>query len=170
MFTPGENGLALSAPMVYGLFIAFFILIVLVIILFLRQNALNKRYRSFFRGKNGKNIEEAIRARIDEIDRLKENDVLLDQRLDLLEKHKAGAFQKCGIVKYDAFKEMGGKLSFAYAMLDEDNNGFLINSIHSREGCYTYIKEIIKGVSYIELSEEENEALNTAMQVTEGRE
>ena len=68
-----------------------------------------------------------------------------------------------GLVKYDAFHEMGGKLSFSLAMLDEKNNGYIINAMHSREGCYTYIKEIIDGNSVIVLAEEEQEALNQAM-------
>ena len=72
-------------------------------------------------------------------------------------------FQRVGIVKYDAFNEMGGKLSFAIAMLDGNNSGWIINAMHSREGCYTYIKEIIKGESYIELAEEEAEALDKAI-------
>ena len=71
--------------------------------------------------------------------------------------------QKIGIVKYDAFSEMGGKLSFALVMLDKSNNGFVINSMHSREGCYTYIKEIINGESFIALGDEEQEALNKAL-------
>ena len=50
-------------------------------------------------------------------------------------------------------------------MLNEENSGYIINSIHSREGCYTYIKEIIKGESFIALSDEENEAFETAKQV-----
>ena len=72
-------------------------------------------------------------------------------------------FHKLGIVKYDAFHEMGGKLSFSLAMLDMRNNGFIINAMHTREGCYTYIKEIIDGNSVIVLSEEEQEALKRAM-------
>ena len=72
-------------------------------------------------------------------------------------------FRKTGIVKYDAFNEMGGKLSFAVAILDSNNNGWILNAMHSREGCYTYIKEIIKGESYIELAEEEAEALDKAI-------
>ena len=72
-------------------------------------------------------------------------------------------FRKTGIVKYDAFNEMGGKLSFAVAMLDNDNSGWILNAMHSREGCYTYINEIIKGESYIELAEEEAEALDKAI-------
>ena len=67
------------------------------------------------------------------------------------------------LVKYDAFNEMGGKLSFSLAMLDVKNNGFIINAMHTREGCYTYIKEIIDGNSVIVLSGEEQEALNNAM-------
>ena len=53
---------------------------------------------------------------------------------------------------------MGGKLSFALAMLDNNNTGWIINAMHSREGCYTYVKEIVKGESYVELAEEEAEA------------
>ena len=46
-------------------------------------------------------------------------------------------YQKMGLIKYDAFNEMGGKLSFSLAMLDVRNNGFIINAMHTREGCYT---------------------------------
>ena len=58
---------------------------------------------------------------------------------------------------------MGGNLSFALTLLDGNNNGYIINSMHSREGCYNYIKEIVKGESYIELSEEESESLSRAI-------
>ncbi len=54
-------------------------------------------------------------------------------------------------------------MSFALAMLDKSNNGYVINAIHSREGCYTYAKEIIKGESYITLGEEEKKALDKAI-------
>ena len=57
---------------------------------------------------------------------------------------------------------MGGKLSFALALLDNNDTGFVINAMHSREGCYTYIKEIIKGESYIVLGDEEKEAVEIA--------
>ena len=73
-------------------------------------------------------------------------------------------FQKVGLVKYDAFHEMGGKLSFSLALLNESNDGFVMNAVHSREGCYTYIKEIIDGNSIIVLADEEKEALEMAME------
>ena len=76
-----------------------------------------------------------------------------------MEKLYNGSLHKYGIVKYDAFEDMGGKLSFVLALLDKDNTGFLLNAIHSRENCFLYIKEIVNGESYIMLSDEEVEAL-----------
>ena len=73
------------------------------------------------------------------------------------------AFQKCGLVKYDAYQQMGGLLSFSLALLDENNNGLIINSVHSTEGCYTYTKEVRNGVCELELSNEERVALDQAM-------
>ena len=58
---------------------------------------------------------------------------------------------------------MGGQLSFSLALLDENNTGFIINSVHSTEGCYSYTKEIRNGTSAIDLSAEEAEALAMAM-------
>jgi hypothetical protein len=54
-------------------------------------------------------------------------------------------------------------MSFALAMLDMNNTGFVMNAIHSKEGCYTYIKEIVKGESYIVLGQEEKDALRQAV-------
>ena len=72
-----------------------------------------------------------------------------------------------GCVMYDAFIQLGGMLSFCLALLDENNNGFILNSVHSAEGCYSYTKEIINGESSISLGEEEKQALLKAMNVTE---
>ena len=146
----------------YGLCIGVFVLIIIIIMLFIRQNALQKKYDIFMKGKTGRTLEDALKKRVEELDSIKETNEMLDLRLRNVERSMSKAFQKSGIVKYDAFKELGGKLSFAVALLDDENNGFIINSIHSREGSYSYIKEIIKGKSYISLSDEEKEALDMA--------
>ena len=80
-----------------------------------------------------------------------------------LYKQIEAAYQKMGLVKYDAFDQMGGQLSFSLALLDENDNGFILNSVHSAEGCYSYTKEIKNGVSAISLGTEEAEALAIAM-------
>jgi hypothetical protein len=58
---------------------------------------------------------------------------------------------------------MGGKLSFALCMLDKTNNGYVVNVMHSNNGCFAYIKEIVNGKSYIELGEEEQKAVDEAV-------
>ena len=98
-----------------------------------------------------------------EVDRLveisKNQSIEIKRLKDILSK----TTNKIGIVKYDAFPDVGGKLSFALAMLDESNSGFVLNAIHSREGCYTYVKEIVNGESYIVLGQEEKDALRQAV-------
>lgn len=148
----------------YSMIAGMALLFLLIIILFIRQSSLHKKYRSFMKGRGGKSIEELLKARIDDIDSLKENDSIINKDMRYLRKSVENSYQKCGIVKYDAFKEMGGKLSFSLALLNDQNSGFIFNSIHSREGSYTYIKEIIKGESYVALGDEEAEALEIAKQ------
>ena len=148
----------------------FLFLFILVIILFIlnlnvtmKYNRLKSSYATFMRGKDGKTLEESMRDRFSEVDTILK--VTKQNRMDIREINKKieKSYQKSGIVKYDAFNEMGGKLSFAIAMLDSKNSGWIINAMHSREGCYTYVKEIVKGESYVELAEEEAEALDKAI-------
>ena len=149
------------------LIILLFLLQVVLLFLLVRVNMkydrLKSSYSSFMRGKDGKTLEERILMRFEDIEALK--NVAKQNRQDIKQLNKvlADNFQKIGIVKYDAFHEMGGNLSFALTMLDGNNNGWIINAMHSREGCYTYIKEIVNGESYIELAEEEAESLDRAI-------
>ena len=145
-------------------------MLVLIVVLFLlvinanmKYNRLKASYYAFMRGKDGKSLEESIFERFDELDDLTQ--LVMKNRAGLrkLNENMLSNFQKVGILKYDAFHEMGGKLSFALTLLDGNNSGYIINSMHSREGCYNYIKEIVKGESYIELSEEESESLERAI-------
>ena len=83
--------------------------------------------------------------------------------IEVLFHHLRSTYQKTGLVKYDAFQQMGGQLSFCLVLLDQDDNGFVINSVHSTEGSYCYTKEIKKGVSDVDLGKEEAQALAQAM-------
>ena len=137
--------------------------IVLVIMLVLRQSRLEMNYKIFMKGKNGKTLEDTFKAQFDDIDLVKEQTDLLHKRMMYVEKSLNRSYQKCGVVKYDAFKELGGQLSFAYALLNDSNTGFVMNCIHSREGSYTYIKDIVRGECELPLSEEEAEAVKNAI-------
>ena len=139
------------------------ILFILVIINIVQMKKLKKNYRIFMSGKDAKTLEDTLIQRLDQVDSLLESNEENDRNIKVLSKNMQCTYQKMGLIKYDAFHEMGGKLSFSLAMLDMRNNGFIINAMHTREGCYTYIKEIIDGNSVIVLSEEEQEALKRAM-------
>ena len=116
-------------------------------------------------GSTMESMEDEISKRFQEINNLQKETKEVENRVVRIEDTLKVVYQKVGIVKYDAFSEMGGKLSFVLALLTEENDGFLLNSMHSsREGCYTYIKEIIKGESFVILSEEEKLALKQAIE------
>ncbi len=140
------------------------LLLLLILILLIKQSKLNKKYKKFMTGATGENLEGQIIARFADVDQLKADSKFLNDELTKVKENLLITYQKVGVVKYDAFKEMGGKLSFVLALLDKNNNGVLLNSVHSsREGCYTYLKEIIKGESFLELSDDEKKALNQAL-------
>ena len=149
--------------LIVALFVLVVVLFILVINANMKYNRLKFSYNSFMKGKDGRTLEDSIFERFEELDNLTEMTIKNRQAIRKINEEMMSNFQKVGIVKYDAFNEMGGKLSFAITLLDGNNSGYIINSMHSREGCYNYVKEIVKGESYIELSEEEAESLDNAI-------
>lgn len=148
---------------IIGLLALVIVLLIVIIVAFGKIKKVNARCDNLLRGKTGESLEGILTKRFDIIDKLEEEDAVKTSSIDTINKKLIGSFQKYGIRKYDAFSEMGGKLSFALCLLNEKDCGFIINAMHSREGSYTYIKEIKNGVSQIALSEEEEKALSRAL-------
>jgi len=139
------------------------LLFILLIVNMGKTKRIRKKYEAFMQGKNAESLEDTLVMRIQQVEELLEKEKQNTEKIQLISDALKNTFQKIGMVKYDAFHEMGGKLSFSLALLDQKNDGFIINAMHSREGCYTYIKEILNGNSIIVLAEEEKEALELAM-------
>lgn len=153
------NTLYVLVGMIGFTFIAFILAIVAIV----KASKMKKKYTLMMEGSEGKSIEKLIREYTGDIKGLKETaDANTESIKDIYEKLEY-TFTKVGIVKYDAFHEMGGKLSFALCMLDKANNGYVVNVMHSNTGCFAYIKEIVRGESYLELGDEEAKALNEAL-------
>lgn len=144
----------------YGLIL---ILIILFIIQTIRLSNLSKKYKKFMSGKTAKSLEKEIMGLYEDNKFMKVSVEKNKKDIQTLYRKFEGAYQKIGIVKYDAFNQMGGQLSFSLALLDENDNGFILNSVHSTEGCYSYTKEIKNGLCDISLGEEEQKALDIAM-------
>lgn len=151
-----------SDYIIIGLAAICMILLIMMIVNMVQTSKLKKKYETFMKGKNAKSLEETLIKRLDQIDSLIEANKANEDNIKKIFSNMRFTFQKIGLVKYDAFNEMGGKLSFSLALLSESNSGFVLNAVHSREGCYTYIKEIIDGNSVLTLAEEEKEALEIA--------
>lgn len=151
-----------SDYIIIGLVALVLIMFIIMIVNMVQIFKLKKRYKIFMSGKNARNLEKTLIERLDQVDALLDANAANEKNIKLLFNKMKFTFQKVGLVKYDAFNEMGGKLSFSLALLSEKDNGFVMNAVHSREGCYTYVKEIIDGNSIIVLSPEEQEALDMA--------
>ena len=87
----------------------------------------------------------------------------LSKRVEGLEVVAPLAVQHVGLVKFDAFEDMGGHLSFAAAMLDAGGGGFVLTSINGRQETRIYAKPIERGSSHYHLSDEEQEAIRRAI-------
>lgn len=152
-----------SIDIMIGLAAAILVLLILYLINIVQMRKLKKRYRIFMDGKDAKTLEDTIIKRLDQVDMLLEANSKNEENIKKLFSNMKLTFQKSGLVKYDAFNELGGKLSFSLALLNETDDGYMLNVVHNRDGCYIYMKEIVKGNSIIMLTEEEKQALAIAI-------
>ena len=160
----GLGSFDLGYLVIGGAVLAVLLLVVLILLIAqsIRLKKLRRRLDAFLLGKDGKSLEQDIIGLIEDN---KFFNITLDkhtQDIKQIFKRLETVYQKMGLVRYDAFNQMGGQLSYSLVLLDENNNGFIINSVHSTEGCYSYSKEIRSGDNNISLSKEEEEALAIA--------
>ena len=151
-----------------ALAVAVIVLFILCIVLFVKFNRQKKRY-DFFMGANRRpsyNLEMKIEEYYETSKKIASDySKLLDMVTDM-DKTDKSKIQKVGLIRYNPFDEMGGNLCFALALLDGNDNGVVLNGIHSRTGSFTYAKPIEMGVSIYMLSEEEMQAVEEAKKNT----
>lgn len=145
--------------LVFG-FLGFLLLINLFLFVYLFQ--LKKRIKIFFQSE-GKNIEEVLTKQIKLTKKQTQDLKKIFQDLERLDKIAEKSFQKIGILRYNPFNEAGGNQSFSIALLDLENNGFVITSLYGRESNKVYAKPIKKGKSKYELSTEEKKVIEEAI-------
>ena len=139
------------------------VLLVLLINTRLKLSRLTEKYNFFMKGRAPQNLETEIMELFNDNSAMKQDIEKNKSDVRTLYRKAEGSYQKMGLVKYDAFDQMGGKLSFCLCLLDEDNSGFLMNSVHSTESSYCYIKRITAGSCKQDLTNEEQVALQRAI-------
>lgn len=134
-----------------------------IIVLLVKVSHLKKKYRSFLSGNDGKSLEDVIFQRFDKMEEIINEQASIRQNLEESNRKYAKAFSKMKVYKYNAFREMGGETSFVIGLLDEHNNGTLINGMSSQNATYVYAKEVVEGKAKVALSKEELITLEDCM-------
>lgn len=143
------------------------ILLVLYIYNCVKLKKINKNYNSFMKKVGrGENIDEILKKYIMAVEQVDEKNKEIKKYCDRLDKNISECIKKIGMVRYSAFKDTGSDLSFALAMLNDNNDGVILNGIYSREMSNIYAKQIKNGTSINKLSEEEKQALEQALNAT----
>src|SRR5450759_2049780 len=135
--------------------------------LFWRTRRIELECELLLRGSDGSNFVEIVNDNIDQVQGLLQEMEALSERYAAVLRRVAGAVQHVGVVRFDAFRDLGGLLSFAVALLDDRGNGLCFSSIYGRSESRTYAKPVIERSSSYELSPEEREAIRLAMQSKE---
>ena len=136
-----------------------------ILLLIIKLHSINKKYKTFLAklGK-GENIEEDLENYMYRVERVEKQNAEMRNLIETIDNNMDNCIQKIGIIRYNAFKDTGSDLSFALAMLDEKNNGVVLNGIYSREMSNIYAKPVENGKSKYTISEEEQEAIQKAME------
>ena len=141
------------------------ILIILIVGLISYIIYLSKKYLSFMkRLGNGNNLDEMLKKYLEDVKNVKQDNSEIKAYYTKLDNDINASIQKIGLVRYNAFKDVGSDLSFAVALLDRENNGIVFNGIYGSESSNIYAKPIKNGESSYQLSEEEKYAIEIAEQ------
>lgn len=138
------------------------ILLGLVIWLIIRLRKLDKIRKEFFSSGLNQNIEQVLIGHNKNLEKLNDDFDQMSEYVSSLTMANKNNMQKVGFVRYNPFGDTGGNISFVLALLDANDNGFVMSSLHGREGNRIYAKEISKGVSKSQLTKEEQQAIKEA--------
>lgn len=126
------------------------------------QLALLKRRFVDALGSESGSIEQTLASHLKRVETVDRHLVQLDDAYRRLAATGSLASQKISIVRFNPFGDTGGDQSFVLAVLDAHDSGYVLTSIHGREGTRVYVKPIDEGSSKYPLSKEEKQALGQA--------
>src|SRR5262245_46349914 len=132
------------------------------LVLLSRLGKLNRKYSRLTRNTSGGNLEEILHGHLDNVNGVLGRIEALETRAAGMETSQRRCLQKFGMIRYDAFEDVGGEQSFAVVLLDDDHNGVSFSSVYSRNDVRIYAKAIKNGIASYKLTEEEQKALALA--------
>jgi hypothetical protein len=151
-------GILLIALVVFSVVLAVF-----VAWLFFTLRKYQRRYRNINTAAEAGDLAEVMALQSDEIVHLQNKLAQMERDQNHLGHNQALAVQKVGLIRFDAFDDVGGKLSFAMAFMDDRGDGIILSSINGRQDSRVYAKPVKGGESVFNLSIEEREAIGQAL-------
>ena len=140
------------------------LLVIGFLVMISKLSSLNKKYKRFLEKLgNGKDIEEDLETYMYRVEKVEKQNNEIANFVKTLDEDLTRCIQKVGMVRYNAFKDTGSDLSFTLALLDEHNDGVVLNGIYSREMSNIYAKPVKNGTSTYTMSAEEKEAVQKAI-------
>ena len=140
------------------------LLLILYFCNILKLKKINKNYKIFMKKiGSGNNIDEMLKNYINKVDEVSDKNEEIINYCKTIDNRISLCIKKVGMVRYSAFKDTGSDLSFALALLNDKNDGVILNGIYSREMSNIYAKQVIDGKCSNKLSEEERQALEIAI-------
>ncbi len=159
------NMLGVDPALIMAIIIVLVLILLLAIFaLIIKVNRLQSRYDLFMRGRDCVTLEDNIIEIYRKLQLMQNKDQANKDIIKVMSHNVSTSIQKTGLVKYNAFDGMGGKSSFALTLLDQKDNGFILNAMHSRNSCYLYIKQVTDGEPEVSLGKEESESLVQALE------
>jgi hypothetical protein len=137
--------------------------LLITIITSIRQRSLLKRYRLLLSGATGRDLDQLLLDQAALLERQQQEITALKHQVTALAENAKLHIQKTATVRFNAFPDTGSDLSFAIAVLDANDNGFVLSSLFGRSESRVYAKPIAAGKSTYQLSDEEKDALTRAM-------
>lgn len=119
-------------------------------------------YKRLVKGSQGADLRNVLERLINSQEKFDEQLKKLDSQVLYLGRQSQFPIQKVGIVRFSPYSNTGGNQSFALALLNMEDTGVVLLSLHNREGTRIYIKPVVKGSSQLELSSEEKRAIDDA--------
>lgn len=134
-------------------------LFIMILVIVYNLSKVQKKYNQFVEGTDSKNIEQLLNECLKGNKKLDEEQKQINGKIDDIQRDLKKCIKKSGMIRFNPFEEMGGDQCFAIALLNEEDDGFVLTGILSREGSYIYAKPIENGESTYRISDEELKAI-----------
>lgn len=137
--------------------------LILAIVLALRTGRMKRQYRVLSAADGRASFIEVVARKTEEVEALRDDVAQLAAELQATRRELNQAIRHVAVVRYDAFGDMGGRMSFSAALVDDHGNGFVLSTIHARSESRSYVKELRGGMAEVSLSPEEAQAVSEAI-------